>query len=156
MAYIQWTPELDTGIDVIDQQHRQLVAYVNRLVDARKGGNRILVGQVLNDVIDYTRTHFAFEEKLLQEAGYPYFDAHCSVHHRFVEKIETLQAQFQQSEDVSETLERMLSRWLMTHIRSDDAAYAERVKDTMNRISGGGSAGKGGLKERLSKIFKAA
>lgn len=34
MAKITWTPDLDTGIEPIDQQHRQLVELINQLDDA--------------------------------------------------------------------------------------------------------------------------
>jgi len=35
MAHLQWTKDLNTGIDVIDTQHKQIVDYINQLYDAR-------------------------------------------------------------------------------------------------------------------------
>ena len=34
---IAWNSELDTGIDVIDQQHRRIVDYINALEAANAG-----------------------------------------------------------------------------------------------------------------------
>lgn len=31
MAILAWVPELDTGIDEIDRQHRRIVDYINKL-----------------------------------------------------------------------------------------------------------------------------
>lgn len=34
MAKFVWTDQLNVGIDVIDQQHRRIVEYINQLDDA--------------------------------------------------------------------------------------------------------------------------
>ena len=34
MALLVWQAELDTGIDVIDQQHHRIVALINQLAEA--------------------------------------------------------------------------------------------------------------------------
>ena len=45
-----WSPELDTGIDVIDQQHRRIVDYINALETANLARDREAVGQVLESL----------------------------------------------------------------------------------------------------------
>ena len=65
---IKWTNDLNTEIDVIDKQHRRIVDYINDLESAHGKQDRELVRQVLDDLVDYTMSHFAFEENL-QEIG---------------------------------------------------------------------------------------
>ncbi len=38
MDYLEWTKDLDTGVTVIDKQHRRIVDYINQLVDATETG----------------------------------------------------------------------------------------------------------------------
>ena len=60
MEVITWKPEYDIGIQEIDEQHRRLVALINNLYNAlvRKGSTEE-IGQVIDEVIDYTKVHFA-------------------------------------------------------------------------------------------------
>lgn len=156
LPYLEWNKRYDTGIEAIDAQHRQLVRYANDLVDARESGSRAVISRVLDNLVDYTRTHFAFEEKLIEEAGYPYTEGHCRVHKRFVARIEDLRSTFLRGGDVSEDLEQLLSKWLLVHISSDDASYAARVRDRMNaltQIDAGASSG-GVISRMLATVFK--
>ena len=76
MEIIQWSPTLETGIDVIDQQHKRIVDYINALRIAQGKGDRGAVAKTIDDVIDYTRSHFGFEEALMEDAGYTMINAH--------------------------------------------------------------------------------
>lgn len=73
---ILWTDDLNTGIDVIDRQHRRIVDYINDLELAKAKQDREAVGKVLDELVDYTLSHFAFEESLQEEAGYKYCKPH--------------------------------------------------------------------------------
>jgi len=91
MAYLAWDHELDTKIPVIDNQHRRIVEYINELHDAVSTGDRNLVGEVLEQLVDYTLSHFAFEEELMEQSGYGFISAHRKVHQMFTRKIADFQ-----------------------------------------------------------------
>ena len=67
---ITWTNDLNTGIDVIDHQHRRIVDFINDLEAAQVIKDQEKIRQVINDCVDYTLSHFAFEESLQEESGY--------------------------------------------------------------------------------------
>ncbi len=92
MAYLHWSSDLDTGIDVIDKQHRRIVDYLNELNDANDNGDIQATNHVLSELVDYTMTHFAFEEELQEKAGYPFLKAHKRVHEIFVKRVAEFQA----------------------------------------------------------------
>ncbi len=69
MAHIVWTRELDTNIEVIDKQHRRIVDYINALDDAIAGGDRARVRQVLDQLVDYTLSHFDYAETVRANMG---------------------------------------------------------------------------------------
>ncbi len=129
MAKLVWSSDLNTGIDVIDKQHQRIVEYINELDSARTSGHkREDVGLVIDEMVDYTLSHFAFEESMQEEAHYPFLKAHKKVHELFVSKVANLQERFSLGEDVSEELHKMLFTWLYNHIKRDDADYVESVK----------------------------
>ena len=128
---ITWTDDLNTGIDVIDQQHRRIVDFINHLETAQKGGNKDMIKEVVNDCVDYTLSHFAFEESLQEEAGYQYCKPHKKVHELFTRRVAEYQQRLELGDDVGEELHQLLCRWLINHIKRDDADYVASVKANM-------------------------
>lgn len=125
---IVWTDKYDTGIEEVDNQHRQIVDYLNRLGEAKNSRNIKVVKDVIDGMVDYTLSHFAFEEALMQEAQYPFARAHKSVHETFIKRVEKFQERFKAGEDVAQEFYDVLKRWLVNHIQRDDAAYVRIVK----------------------------
>lgn len=123
-----WTDEMETGIDVIDEQHKRIVDYIYQLEWATKHRDRESVGEVLRELTDYTLTHFAFEESMMEEAGYRMSKPHKSVHESFTKRVVKYQERHNEGEDINEQLSSMLSTWLMHHIMRDDMLYVEQVK----------------------------
>jgi hemerythrin len=134
MAKLLWTEQLSIGIEVIDQQHRRIVDYINQLEDARaRVFSQEEFGGLITELVDYTVSHFGFEESLQEEAGYPYIKAHKRVHELFTRRIGEFQARFDQGEDVSTELNNVLVTWLSSHIQRDDEDYAETVKQHLSQ-----------------------
>lgn len=128
MAHLNWTPDLETGIREIDGQHKRIVEYINQLNEARTSHDRAAVGAVIEEAVDYTMSHFAFEESLMADAGYMYAGPHKKVHEIFTRKVNDYHLRFEAGEDVADELHAMLSRWLFNHIRSDDKSYVDAVR----------------------------
>jgi hemerythrin len=133
VALLIWNEDLETGIDVIDEQHKRIVELINRLTLVAKGKIEGNVGEVLAELVDYTLSHFVFEEELMEEAGYPFSKAHKRVHDIFTARVSEYQMRFNAGEDVTDALRDMLSRWLFNHIKGDDKAYARTVRRHLER-----------------------
>jgi hemerythrin len=134
MTKFVWTDQLSIGIDVIDQQHRRIVEYINQLDDARTGGyTREEIGYLINDLVDYTISHFGFEESLQEEANYPFAISHKKVHDLFTQRVSDYQAKFDKGEDISKGLNSLLVTWLFNHIKRDDTDYVESVKSYLKQ-----------------------
>ena len=134
MPHIEWTPDLEIGIDVIDGQHRRIVDYINILDEVAGEPDRPKVGRVINDLVDYTFSHFAFEEALMEEAGYPSLSIHQGTHDAFRRRVEDFRQRFENGEDVAQPLAGLLQTWLISHIMSDDTSYAGLVREKMPGI----------------------
>ncbi|MGY4532546.1 hemerythrin [Pseudomonas sp. TE3786] len=142
MAYLVWQEDLNTGIPIIDDQHKRIVAMINLLIHANENNHsREEVGEVLGELVDYTLSHFAFEEALLEEAGYAFTRPHKRVHEIFTVRVSEFNMRFQAGEDVTQELINLLSRWLFNHIRNDDKAYAQTVKNNIKALVDNQQAG---------------
>jgi len=151
MSHIKWTDDLNTDIQVIDSQHHRIVDYINNLYDVRKSHDRDEVGKVLNELVDYTLSHFAFEESLLEDAKYPFINGHKRVHALFIKRVGAFQQRFQIGEDITDELLAVLKSWLINHIRSDDNDYAAIVRANMNDVNI--SKDKGWISRSVKKFF---
>ncbi len=152
MAYLTWTNDLDTGIDVIDEQHRQIVDYINQLHDAKLARNRNAIAKVIDDTVEYTVSHFGFEEALIEDAGYAFVRPHKRVHELFIRRVSEYKQRFERGEDVVDELHDLLSRWLFSHIRNDDAAYVPAVKSSL--LDSDRSPKQGLVARSLKKFFR--
>ena len=133
METLEWSDRLATGIPEIDNQHRRIVDMVNQMRAAMEAGDTEAVGRVIPDMVDYTISHFAFEEALMEEAGYRFLMPHRRVHQLFTRRIPEFQARYAAGEDILEELHTMLVRWLANHIQSEDRGYVAAVQTFMDR-----------------------
>ncbi len=125
---IVWDHKLDTGIDVIDAQHKRIVEYINELEIAKQKGDRHLLNDIIEQLIDYTQSHFGFEEEMMAEAGYKFIKPHKKVHELFIKRVSEFTLRSAKGEDIVEELHTMLSKWLINHIANEDRDYAKLVQ----------------------------
>ena len=125
---LSWSTELALGIPVIDSQHQRIVEYINQLEHASHTHSAAELKAVLEELVDYTLSHFAFEESLMEEAGYTFINAHKKVHQLFTKRVELFCGRADAGEDVTAELLHVLKAWLVNHIKRDDRDYAADVK----------------------------
>ena len=131
---MKWIAEYNTGIDVIDDQHKRILEYINEIENIHIMIDRVKVKGILDNIIDYTQSHFTFEESLQEEADYQYRVPHKRVHDLFIKKIESYRSRFEQGDSIESELHEVLSKWLINHIQHDDADYVGSVKQNMMNI----------------------
>ena len=139
---IIWDSKLDTGIEVIDAQHKRIVEYINDLEIAKMKLDKKMVNDIIEQLIDnipegdfyvkqlidYTQSHFGFEEEMLEEAGYKFLKPHKKVHELFIRRVTDFTLRSARGEDIVDELHSMLSKWLLNHIANEDRDYADAVK----------------------------
>ena len=149
MAILHWVPELDTGITEIDVQHKRIVDYINKLHELRDSPDREALSDVIAETVDYTISHFAFEESMMENAGYLFSGPHKKVHELFTRKVAEMQTRFDIGEDVTGELHGMLSRWLFNHIRNEDHGYIDSVNAYLRMTANDRSAEKDRIKAEV-------
>ena len=126
MALFEWKEEYAVGVAEIDRQHKELVRLVNEMHEAMaQGQGKVVLGDVLGKLIDYTRKHFAMEEGLMQKHGYPDFPDHKDKHDKMTAKVLALQSDFKAGKfQLTFEVSQFLKDWLNKHILGTDKKYS--------------------------------
>jgi hemerythrin-like metal-binding protein len=129
-AFFIWNDSYDTGIRIIDSQHKRLIAILNELFEAmEKGQGSAIMAKLLADLHNYTVTHFSTEENLLKQSDYPDFAAHKKLHDEFAARVHQMQAACEKGQvSMSLRLATFLKTWLAEHILGTDKQYVEHLK----------------------------
>jgi hemerythrin len=122
MPQLAWSQTLSVGVREIDAQHKRLIELLDRLLEGmREGGGQVILGEVLDGLIDYTKPHFADEERLMTTYVYPNFAQHHAAHLDLTNQVLTLQAQYHAGEPVLTPLvAKFPIEWLYQHIGEAD------------------------------------
>lgn len=130
MTFFTWTPKMSVGLNRLDDDHKSLIAIINRLAESLEDekASRV-VQQSLTALLRYTEYHFGREEAVLRAVGYDHLTHHRDEHGRFVEELKELRADFTELDDVDQKrrLLDFLKDWLTHHILIEDMAYKDRV-----------------------------
>ncbi len=125
MQEITWTEDFSVGVEKLDEQHKILIGMINKLISDPQATTRSeTVSQVLGEMTDYALGHFAFEESLMAEHGYPQKKEHLKEHAAFKETTGKFGAATAiDVHGIPEMLLEHLSGWLTHHILEVDMAY---------------------------------
>ena len=124
--FIEWKDEYNTGIASIDQQHRKLVNLINQLQTAvNYSTGEEFEREALDELVDYTKTHFGYEEGLMEKYGYPDFEPHKAQHRKLITQVEAVLTEYEQDHDrAMSNAVTFLKNWLISHINGTDKQYS--------------------------------
>lgn len=126
MAIAVWNSRFETGLPIIDTQHKALFDAVNRLADSFKAGtSKQAVKDSMDFLVKYTVEHFQTEEKVMKDMGYPKLTSHMAEHAQLVAKAQELQAKLAEGKPVTMEVSKFLADWLKHHINEVDMGYVE-------------------------------
>ncbi len=126
MPLMNWTEKLSVGVAVIDDDHKKLVGMVNELYDAMQAGRgRDALGHILDGLVQYTRFHFAREEKFFAQTGYPAAVQHKQEHDALTHQVLDVQQKYAAGATATLSLDvlHFLRDWLIKHIQGSDQKY---------------------------------
>lgn len=130
MSLMEWSPAIATGYAKIDDDHKHLIALVNRLHEAMlKRAGKDQLGKVFDELAVYTKEHFGREEALMTKIGFVGSLEHRGQHRALIEQLEQLRKDFVAGR-LTITLETMkfLQTWVTEHIEKSDRKLAAAAK----------------------------
>ena len=124
---------LYTGNELIDNEHKELIDRVNKLVESCENGKeKVTAVKTLDFLMDYTDFHFSDEEKLQQEVGYDKLEQHKVQHEDFKKSVDELRQMLEEEEGPTdafvEAVNKNISQWLVNHIQGWDKEVAEFIR----------------------------
>lgn len=134
MRFIDWNESFSVGVETMDIQHKVLFMIVNKFYNAvEHGADTAELSRIFNEVLEYTNTHFALEEVLMQAHNYPDYEQHKALHVRLVENALVLADEIKagRAGAPSRALD-FLKNWLEKHIQGVDVKYGPCLNSNTN------------------------
>ena len=140
---IHLTEDLMVGHSIIDGDHQRLIEIINEFIEkstvhvifegSTQGEYAKVMNVALKSLIAYTQDHFAREEKIQKESGYPHFEMHSHEHRVLVVQLKNIARKYFVSKskplgkDALIELQKFMNFWLTDHIRKFDCGMREWV-----------------------------
>jgi hemerythrin len=126
----EWSNDYSVDIGSVDAQHKMLFSIGNELYTAMMAGNsKAVMSRILDRLVQYTKVHFAHEERLMRQHGFPGFEKHKAQHDALTAKVVKFQSDFEQGHvNMSVQLMHFLRDWLEHHIKESDHEYSPYLK----------------------------
>ncbi len=120
-------------IDFMNRTHQEEVEIVNSLmkkVAARLSGKQVdtEISQQLMQWLEHTQAHFARENALMQETGFPAFPVHSREHEIALDRMQTVVNMWQENNDIENLQDYVFNlwpNWFVAHLNTMDKVTAE-------------------------------
>ena len=134
---VTWGESYATGIELIDNQHKELVNLTNFLYKACLIGNDAVDAafkEALSKMVEYVRFHFTAELELLNRISFPGYKDHKKQHDTLILKILDASKNYGAGKKyVPYNLVMALKDWVFGHIAFNDKAFAFYVKEQRSK-----------------------
>ncbi len=128
--HIKWNNKYSVGISIIDEQHKKLLGFLNKTIDAKEhSDNKEELKELLEEMTKYSLEHFETEEAYMIKFDYPGCRYHSQEYYDFFSKIITyLDKEVNGDYHISNELIEYLKQWLVNHIQVSDRQYIDCFK----------------------------
>jgi hemerythrin len=131
MAIYEWSDKFETGIPVVDEQHKALFRMLNDLHESLASGKgKEEIVRAMDFLLSCTTSHHETEEKFMQEHGFPELSAHRSEHLAVQQNAAFFRECWMKTPDSVHPMElvRLIGEWVIHHIEHSDFRYVEFLK----------------------------
>lgn len=140
MHILPWYKELETGIQIVDEQHKKFFKEANKFAIkylAEKKSEAAL--ETLEFLQQYLHYHFQTEETFQHESSYPLYLEHQAEHKQLTFKVKTMAVALQTAtddnlEDVMQQFSNFINDWVTKHILDSDLRFSYYYKDYIEGI----------------------
>lgn len=122
---IAWDEKYRVGHKELDEDHRELFAYINRIntaLEEKEADGECL--KVLDELLEYTKHHFSREEEYMESRSYSQLAGHRESHSRLTSQVRELRSNLGEKRDIIRDTVSLLEIWITQHIMLADRHYA--------------------------------
>jgi hemerythrin len=131
--FVEWDDRYMTGIQLFDDQHKELIRFTDELFKSCLGGDELAkeaFKKTAHSAVEYVKKHFTAEEKMFENINYPLAAEHKKQHEAFIKRVLADVRNFEGGKDfVPLAFARFLREWIMTHIAVHDKQYADFIQN---------------------------
>ncbi|MBL0711429.1 MAG: bacteriohemerythrin, partial [Colwellia sp.] len=131
MTALIWDEGMSVGIEVIDNDHKQIIAILAKLTSVKHGkADTQEIEAIFLELSTCISEHFAIEEALLEQAEYSDIVAHKESHQAFIDNLPKLKQQWLTHDNLatSESITMFLYQWIIHHILIEDLDYVSSLE----------------------------
>jgi hemerythrin-like metal-binding protein len=131
MAFFEWTDKLAIGVELIDSEHKKLIAAINDFYNAvHKGDDEAAIRKAVGHLVYYVKTHFSDEEGLMEKCNYPHLAHHRKMHEMLTKRVAQYSEKLQKGEKIlSHDMAIFLKGWLENHIAETDNKIGDFLRN---------------------------
>lgn len=126
MHIYEWKSQYDVGLELIDEEHKNLIKCINKLIIAQNLDQYIIL-KLADEVIAYAEFHFLCEENLMYLTQYPELEPHIEIHKKLIKELKDHRRGLSQSVYTLQDFVTFLVRWFIDHTQSEDPKVAKHV-----------------------------
>jgi hemerythrin-like metal-binding protein len=128
MPLLNWRAEYSVNEELLDNHHRQLFSILNTVYENVMNSLEVCsVLPLIDELLEYTRSHFTVEEQHMRDKGYQVIDIHISKHREFTNTIEAMKTHYNGNNlEAAQELMVVLGEWLLQHVLKDDMKYSQK------------------------------
>lgn len=133
MQLLAWNDYLETGIAIVDQQHRGLVDMANETASRLSSGEGLSseeMNTLLGYLLNYAEIHFSTEEALMALSGVDerHAEHHRQSHVRFLQEVKAMVAELLDGRLTGQQMMDFLGNWLVYHMLGEDRNMGRQLR----------------------------
>lgn len=129
MSEISWSNVLDIGLPVVDEQHKELIALSNGLIQAMVNGmGNDVLEDIFKELRDYTQKHFSEEEKYMEEINYPGLAGQKAAHAQLIADVDEFHILLESKSVTPNQALDFINDWIIKHIMEMDSKIGEYAR----------------------------
>lgn len=127
MPSIEWSDAFSVNIKELDEDHKELLGIINEFNGAVMAGTvQEIISKIIDDLFDFSETHFAREETLMKEHDFPGYLEHKYKHNGIIEDLFDILKRHRSSEnEIESRIAFLLGDWLLNHTSKEDKKVGE-------------------------------
>lgn len=125
-----WTEELATNINLIDEDHKEIIRRMNDVVLAGEMGDSFIIERSLTMLSEFCKTHFSNEENLTLRGRCPNYKNHHRFHTLFLKEVQIFVDEVREkgpSKSLTNRIHDLIEDWLIDHIKFVDKNLAKHL-----------------------------
>lgn len=126
-----WSRDLETGIEILDSQHKKFLMHVNQfIIKIRAGKAEEGIIEEFEFIKDYLMYHFQTEETFLFDSNYEGYKEHQAEHLQMKFKTQMIENSLKEEdpEKVVAEFVTFVNDWVVNHILNSDLKFSKYYK----------------------------